>query len=864
MKSEKLYGIVLHLYPAAFREEYEHEMRVAFRRRSRDQRSAIGRVFLWLSVLADTFATAAREHSDMLMHDIRYSLRALKKTPVFTAAVLITLALGIGATTAIYSLVYTVLLRPLPYTEPDRLVRIYESNQGRNIPFFAPSLLNFLSWQEESRVFESLAAMRNVSANLTGEGEPERVKATAVTTHFWSMTGLQPVAGRVFTHRETEPGKDRVAIISEGLWRQRYGGDSGVLGRAILVNGESRLVVGIAPQDAGYTSTVDLWLPLVPNPAEENRGNHVIAAIGKLHAGAGIAQANAEMNAIAERLEQRFPDSNAGWRVRLMPVKEWIVGDSRTTLYVLMAAAGLLLLAACANISGLLVTRASARSQEFGVRLALGAGRTRLVRQLTTETLVLASIGGGLGILTAFAAVRWVATRVTTQLPPSTNLTVDWPVLIFAIGLTVTIGLVFGIAPAGAVRRADIMTPLRKAGRGTVSNAGVSLRSALVGGQIAIATVLVVCALLLIQSFARLQKAELGFRPDHLLTASISLPPATYATPEKARSFFTTLLAEVEGLPGVVSAGLSSGIPLTGNNPSMSIGPIDGAESVPQQRIQAFWHMVNAGYLRTLQVPVKRGRLFEPSDREQNPIVLSEKLVKQLWPENTDPIGRRVLVGGGDVATGFTMTVIGVVADVRHLDLKEEPKSTMYLQPLFGSRAITLAVRTTSDPANLTAALRTAVKRVDPAQPLFDVRTMDRIVENNADTPRVQTALLTAFAVIALVLGAVGVAGVVAYTLERRMPELALRLALGATPVQEMSNAARGALTASAAGFVLGLLGAWGLSRYLFSLLYQVQPNDPSTFAIVGVALATVSILACWLPARRASRIEPALALKEE
>jgi putative ABC transport system permease protein len=556
MKAEKLYELLLRLYPADFRDSYEREMRAAFRRRCRDEPRVLGRLSFWLSVTADTLVTAAQEHWDMLIHDIHYSLRTLRNSPAFAAAVFLTLALGIGATTAIYSLTYTVLLRPLPYSEPDRLVRIWETNPSRDIPQFAASLLNFLSWQEESKSFEEMAALRNDSANLTGDGEPQRVKSTAVSANFWTMMGLRLLAGRGFNTTEGKPGNDRVAIISEGLWQQRYGGESGIIGRSILVNGEPRVVVGVAPQDAGYTSTVDLWIPLVPNPAEENRGNKVIATVARLLPGVGVAQAQSELKAVAAGLEQRYPDSNRGWSVTLLPVTEWIVDDdSRNHIYVLMAAVVLLLLVTCANVAGLLVTRASARTHEFGVRLALGAGRARLFRQLTVESLVLASIGGGLGILTAFGAVRWLAPRVVNQLPRSASLTLDWPVVLFAVGLTAVVGILSGLAPSWAARRADIMSPLRKAGRGTVGSTGALLRPMLVGAQVTVATMLVVGALLLIQSFARLQNLELGFQPDHVLTASISLPPAKYPTSKHAESFYRALVAEVEAIPAVVSAG---------------------------------------------------------------------------------------------------------------------------------------------------------------------------------------------------------------------------------------------------------------------------------------------------------------------
>ena len=866
MKAEKLYELLLRLYPADFRESYEREMRAAFRRRCRNEPRVLGRFFLWLSVTADTLVTAAQEHWDMLIHDIRYCLRTLRNSPAFAAAVFLTLALGIGATTAIYSLTYTVLLRPLPYSEPDRLVRIWETNPSRSIPQFAASLLNFLSWQEESKSFEEMAALRNESANLTGDGEPQRVKSTAVSANFWTMMGLRPLAGRGFNTTEGEPGTDRVAIISEGLWQQRYGGEPGIIGRSILVNGEPRVVVGVAPQDAGYTSTVDLWIPLVPNPAEENRGNHVIAVVARLFPGIGVAQAQSELKAVAASLEQRYPDSNRGWSVTLLPVTEWIVDDdSRIHIYVLMAAAVLLLLVTCANVAGLLVTRASARTHEFGVRLALGAGRARVVRQLTVESLVLASIGGGLGILTAFGAVRWLAPRVVNQLPRSASLTLDWPVVLFAVGLTAVVGILSGLAPSLAARRADIMSPLRKAGRGTVGSTGALLRPMLVCSQVTVATMLVVGALLLIQSFARLQNLELGFQPDHVLTASISLPPAKYPTSGHAESFYRTLVAEVETIPGVVSAGLTSALPLAGSPTSMSIAPVEAED----RRIQAIWRMTDEEYFNTLQVSLKRGRFFKATDGVQSGppavVILSETLARHLWPDTADVIGRKVNLVRADIVPGG-IPVVGIVADVP-LDLQSGPVSTMYFPPLYGARTLTLAVRTTASPTAITGALRAAVKRIDPAQPLFDIRTMDHILENSADRPRLQTTLLSTFAMLALILGAVGVAGVVAYTVERRAPELAVRLALGSTTGQAMLRAARGGLFASGVGLVIGVATAWILSRYWSDLLfqmYQVRPDAPSIFAAVGAALLAVTVLAAWLPARRATRIDPAVALRKD
>jgi predicted permease len=523
-----------------------------------------------------------------------------------------------------------------------------------------------------------------------------------------------------------------------------------------------------------------------------------------------------------------------------------------------MTAVGLLLLVACANVAGLLVTRATARSHEFGVRMALGAGRTRLIRQLITESLLLAAIGGGVGVFIALGAIHWLSIKAPDQLPRSSNLTLDWPVFIFAFVLTIVVGVLFGLAPSWSARRADIHTTLRSSGRGT-TGAGAMLRLWLVGGQVAVATVLVVAALLLIQSFDRLQRVDLGFTPDHLLTVTINLPEAKYSTAEKAAAFYDALLSEIQAMPGVVSAGVTSGIPMAGGNTSMPIISTPRPAGVPQQGVQALWRMATADYLKTMEIPLKRGRFFTVNDRQLPPIILSERLVPQLWPDGSDPVGRQVRL-----ANNIVFTVVGIVGDVRMQDLRSEPIGAMYFPPSADARGLRIAIRTTGAPENFAPTLRDAVKRIDPTQPLFNVRTMEQIVGSSAEGQRTQTVLLTAFAALALLLGTVGIAGVVAYTVERRTKDLAVRLALGATRAQAMRNAARGGLTASGLGLALGLLGAWLLNRWLASLLFQMRPDDPLTFAFVSIILLTVAGAACWLPAQRASRIDPAIALRRE
>ena len=859
MFAEKLYACLLRLYPAAFREEYERELRAAFRKRWREERSITRRTGLGTAIFVDTLATALGEHAAMFYQDVRYTLRTLRKSRSFTAAVVATLALGIGATTTMYSLAHTVLLRPYPFPRLEELVRIWETNPSLNTPFFATSLLNFLSWEERSRAFAGLAAFGQSGVNLTGDGEPQRVNAWSVTADFWRVTGLVPILGRAFSAEEHVPGRDEVTMLSEGLWQSRYGRDPSVIGRRILVDGTARTIIGIAPHDTGLRGEVNMWLPMAPNPAVEDRGNHLLTVIARMKPGIGMEQANAELNTIAEALDREFPVSNKGWRVRMAPIQDWIVdAESRTNLYALLGAAGLLLLVACSNVASLLVTRATGRQHELGVRMALGASRARLARQLTTESVVLASIGGALGIVLAWGAVGWLAAIVPSQLPRTASLQMNWPVTLFGLGLTLAVGLLFGLAPAWLVRRPGIQPTLGQSARGSTAVGAARLRLGFIGTQIALAAMLLVGALLLIQSFARLQKIDLGFPTDHLLSARIRLPEGQYESLDAAPVYFRTLVEELRNQPGVVSAGVSNAVPLGSPNTSMSVVPVNRPPGVPERGFQALWRTASVGYLETLDVPLLRGRFFEPADLGRDAMILSERLARSLWPDGSDPVGRTVRLSNGSV-----YTIVGIAGDVRHAQLNAEPVGTMY----FGSyymRASTILVRTKGDPAAFAPALRQVIYKLDPQQPVDFIRTMEGIIEQNTERPYLQATLFGGFALMALLLGAIGVAGIVAYTVERRTQDLAIRLALGATPGHAMRSAAAGGLTAAAIGLAIGLAGAWALGSYLSTLLYQLQPHDLPTFAAVAGVLMGVAALACWLPARRVARIDPIVALRLE
>jgi predicted permease len=796
-----------------------------------------------------------------LIDDAAYAVRSLRRTPAFTAAAILTLAFGIGATTAIYSLTRSVWLRPLPFTEPGRVVRIWETNRPLGITRFSASVLNYLSWCERASAFQSLVAFQPGSANLNGQGDPERVASLAVTARFFDTLGIRPILGRSFVAGEDQPGRGRVVMLSDRLWRQRYGADPNLVGRSIQVNGESRTVIGIAPLDIGFTADPDIFEPLTLDPAHENRGNHMIEVLARLKPGITATQAEGDLNRLAAQLEREFPDSNRDWRARMVPALDWIVDrDTRTALLVLMATAGLLLALACINVANLLLARASSRVQEFGVRRALGASGLRMVRQLITESTVLASLGGAVGLVVALAGVRALRVLLSQSVPRATAISLDLPVLAVAAGLTLLTGLLFGLAPAWAAMRTDVRANLQDGHRTTAGSGGLRLRQALVAGEFALATVLVAGAGLLLASFVRIQSVHMGFDPRNVLTARISLPETRY-TMATAESFYRNLEVELKALPGVQSAGISSNVPFGGGDTQNPVFALDNAPTDGGPTVQASWRIATRGYFEALHIPLLRGRLYrgvEPAN--EYPIVLGESLARRLWPDGRDPIGRTVRMG-----PNRPMTVIGVVGDVRQLDLTADPAPTIYPSTSWTLwDPMVVVMHTAGDPAQLASALRHAVMKLDSQQPIFDVQTMDDLIDANSSQRRLNAFLVGAFALLALALGVIGIAGVVAYLVIQRTPEMAVRIALGATPGRVIRAVIAGGLRICAAGLAAGLIGAYLLGRAMAGLLFQVRPGDPAILGAVAAALLAAALLASWLPARRISRIDPATALRKE
>jgi putative ABC transport system permease protein len=840
-------------------------MRAAFRSRWREERQARGLpglAHLWLAVLLDTLATAAQSQGEMLTRDIRYAWRSLTARPSwpFTAAALLTLALGIGAVTAIFTIVHAVLLAPLPYHEPDRVVCLRDTNPGLGIEDFSASTPNYHSWQA-ARSFSHLAALRGASSNLTDGSEPEHVNGLGVSADFWNVLGLRPVAGRAFLSSDDVPGHPPVAMISEGLWRRRYGGDPSVLGRTIGVILVPHVIIGIAPQDVGFASDVDLWLPLGYDPEEdENRGNRQLTVLGRLAPGVPLSQAQAEMREMTARLEREFPQANKGWSVRLLPVRDWIVdAEVAQRLRILLAAVILLLLVAATNVANLQIARAFGRLREMAVRLALGASRARLVRQMVTENLLLAGAGGALGLGLAWLGVRAAALVLPESIPRRDTLSLDMPALLVAglcIGAT---ALLAGLLPASVAIRSSVRDALQQAGRSATAGRSPA-RHALVAAQLALATSLMVGAALLTQSLVRLQRVDLGFAdPDHLLTARITRPAATDDMLERNLTFYDALLEDIRGLPGVDAAGMSSEVPFGDNTTEMPVVPAGGFQDAAEKSIQANWRIATAGYFRAMQIPLRRGRVFAQSNEQRMSMILSEGLARRLWPRGEDPVGRRVQLGNRQI-----YTIVGVVGDVRQLGLAQDPTPTMYMSTSwYLLPTMTLAVRTTTEPATLVSAIRQAVLRLDPHQPVSGFQTMRSAIAANAAAPRLNTVLVASFAGLALVLAVVGVAGVVGYSVGQRTREIAVRLALGASPGQAVRHVMRGGLAVCVLGILCGIGAALALGRTLSSVLFGVAAHDPLTLLATTIALFAAAAVACWLPARRAARISPSLTLRE-
>ena len=811
-----------------------------------------------------------------LVQDLRYASRLLLKSPGFTTVAVMALALGIGANTALFSVVNAVLIRPLPYPSPDRLVTVWNRYPKMGLLQASLSGPDYADRRNLNRVFERLGVYTDANLNLTGGGNPERIQGVRASADVFRVLGVQPALGRILLPEEDRPGGEAVVILSHGLWQRRFGSDRSLVGRSVTLNGKSHTVVGVMPSGFGFPSPqTEMWVPLALTPAQTDpsqRGNEYLATVARLKPGATLIQAREDMDRITRRILEASPRATreyfegAGWGCAVVPLKEQVVGESRTSLLVLLGAVGFVLLVACANVSNLQLARSATRRTEIAIRTALGAGRWSLVRQLFTESLLLAVLGGTAGLLVAAWGVDLLVRTRPANLPRLEEVSIDSGVLAFTAAISLLAAVLFGLAPAIQLSRANPNEALKEGGRGATGGLRQHrVQRILVTSQVSLALVLLIGAGLLFRSFRSLQRVDPGFDSKNLLTMYVSLPPSKYPDAERMLAFFEELLRRLKTLPGVMGSAATTLVPLAEGNWTASFFPEGQEPRTGEALLLASMRLVTPGYFRTMGIPLKRGRDFTERDDSKTPgvVVVDAGAARRLWP-GQDPLGKRITFSDS-AANATWLTVVGVVGEIKDAALDRESMIHVYgpytQRPV---RSMFIALRAGTDPAGILPAVRREVHSIDPDQPLFAVRTMESYVDDALAQPRFRSSLISLFAGIALLLAALGVYAVISYSVAQRTHEIGIRMTLGARTPDVVKLVLGQGLPPILVGTFIGLVTALAFSRVLESLLYGVSARDPATFAGVSLLLVWVALTACFLPARRAARVDPMIALRYE
>jgi putative ABC transport system permease protein len=799
-----------------------------------------------------------------LLRDLRYALRTLARNPGFTCVSVVALALGIGANSAIFTVVNSVLLQPLHFQKPQQLIVVRERNLKGGFPQFSVSPGNYRDFRDHNHTFSGMAAFGRQGLNLSGGAEPERLQGARTTPNFFDVLGRSPTLGRSFTEQEAQLGSHHVILISFGLWQRHFSGRPDAIGQSLKLNEELYTVIGVMPSDFDFPSRAQIWTPLTMNLENwQQRGGHYLSVVARLKEGSSLTAAQADLNTIAALAEQNFPNSNAGWDTTLSSLQESVVGRIRPAMLTLAAAVGFVLLIACVNLANLLLSRSSARRREFGIRSSLGAGKGRLIRQLLTESVLLACLGAVAGLVFAWSGTRLLVNLNPSILPRASEIAIDGRVLGFTALIAVATGILFGLAPAISLSKTDLASALREGGRGNALGFRRNrLRSALVVGEVALALVLLSGAGLLMRSFYQLQSIEPGFDSRGVLTFRTNLPGSKYKTDEQQAAFYSRALDRIRALPGVSAAGSAQIFPLAGDDYILSFVQI-GKPPVPvRDQPTTAYYVATPGYFSALRIPIKRGRDFDEHDSSSAPpvAIISEGMARQFYA-NEDPIGQHIQVGNGSKPA----EIVGIAGDVRDQTLEAKGRATVYepaAQVPFGS--MYFAVRTRNEPEALISGIRTTIHSLDPELPVDAIGTVEALVSTSLSQRRFAMVLMAIFAGLALVLAMVGIYGVISYAVTQATKEIGIRMALGAQRGSVVRMVVGYGSLLVTSGLAIGIAASLGVARMIASQLFEVKPTDPATYAAVAFALLATGLLSCAIPAFRATRVDPLVALRDE